>query len=31
VEEPERFLEVLGGWLDRQEREGQRADADAGG
>lgn len=31
VEEPERFLEVVGGWLERQEREGQRADADAGG
>jgi proline-specific peptidase len=31
VEEPERFLEVVGGWLERQEQEGQRADADAGG
>ena len=31
VEEPERFLEVVGGWLERQEREGQGADADAGG
>jgi pimeloyl-ACP methyl ester carboxylesterase len=24
VEEPERFLEVVGGWLERQERQGSR-------
>jgi len=31
VEEPERFLEVVGGWLERQERQGKQADADARG
>ena len=31
VEEPERFLEVVGGWLERQERLGQRADTAASG
>ena len=31
VEEPARFLEVVGGWLERQEQEEQRADAAAGG
>jgi proline-specific peptidase len=31
VEEPERFLEVVGGWLERQEREGKQADAAAPG
>ena len=31
VEEPERFLEVVGGWLERQERQREQADADARG